>query len=189
MKLREESMSHQEKLKAEEKQESCSFDTSQSSAIRGVAFPVSDALERAMNDIVSGKTECVTIVVADEKFDVDYNGTCSIDDVVSKINGSLPRFTFWTYNHNFEDKDLSSIFFIYSCPTSSKVKERMVYSSSKASIVNYALSKGIVIEQTLETSDVADLTSSFLHNYIHPPKEVETVYKKPSRPGRPATKK
>lgn len=69
------------------------------------------------------------------------------------------------------------------------MKERTVYSSSKNSLLSFVQGLGINVEANLETSDVSDLTSSFLHEYFHPKKVVEQIVKKPTRPGRPQTKK
>lgn len=120
---------------------------------------------------------------------MDYAGKGGIEDVSTKIEPNAPRFTFWVYNHTFEDQDLSTVYFIYSCPTQSKVKDRTVYSSSKNSLLSHVTSLGINVEANMEVSDVSDLTSSYLHEYFHPKKVVEQVVKKPTRPGRPGTKK
>jgi len=135
------------------------------------------------------KLKILVLKVEKEVIHVDFSGDCSIENVSSKIETSQPRFTFWIYNHTFEEKDLQTVYFIYSCPTSSKVKDRTVFSSGKNPLLSYVSGLGLKIEQNLECSEVSDLTSTFLHEYLHPQIIKEEVYKKPTRPGRPVTKK
>ena len=59
------------------------------------------------------------------------------DEMAVLISNSEPRFTFFRYQHEHEANIQSSIVFVYTCPTAS-VKERMLYASSKAGIIETA---------------------------------------------------
>eukprot|EP01080_Neovahlkampfia_damariscottae_P005397 gene5397-9210_t len=176
----EEIMTNDERQVKEEKQESASFTTISSSGVRGVTFPITDDAKESMT---SGE-EIIVLKIEDETIQLDFKGKCSIEEISTKIESTLPRFIFWKYQHTFENEQLSTLFFIYSCPTSSKVKQRMVYSSSKSAMLKYASEFGLTIDQNLEVSDVSDLDYELLHYYVHPKKVEEVTFKKPTRPGK-----
>lgn len=55
----------------------------------------------------------------------------------STISSTEPRYSFYRYAHA-DSSAGSAIIFIYTCPTSSKIKERMIYASSRNSASNLA---------------------------------------------------
>lgn len=58
--------------------------------------------------------------------------TTDVDDLSTTISDSEPRYSFFRYaHHDAAGLDVESLVFIYTCPSSSKIKERMVYASSK----------------------------------------------------------
>ncbi|ORY27213.1 hypothetical protein BCR39DRAFT_483792 [Naematelia encephala] len=63
------------------------------------------------------------------------------------------------------------VIFIYTCPSSSPIKSRMVYSSGVRSVQQDASDKADVeIATKLETSDISDLTESYLKSSLGPAK-------------------
>jgi hypothetical protein len=63
LKSNEDSMSHEEKIKREERDESCSFvDNHQTSTVRGVNFPVTDNLSSKMSELKSKSIEMLVVV-------------------------------------------------------------------------------------------------------------------------------
>jgi len=178
-------MSFSEKIKKEERDESASYGSVSTSGLKGIQFPISnDAIEN-LKLIGENKIDLLILKIENEKFEVDFAGQCDISEVQSKVAKIEPRFIFFfNYNHNFEDKDMIVFYFIYCCPTDSKVKERMKYSSSKSTITSYGSEHGIIFKNApnIEVSDAIDLTKDFLHNYIHPVKVEEVVFKKPAKP-------
>lgn len=57
------------------------------------------------------------------------------DGLASAISNAEPRFSFFKYTHNLDGSEQSPVVFIYTCPSGSKVKQRMVYATSKAGLV------------------------------------------------------
>lgn len=53
------------------------------------------------------------------------------DGLASAISDTEPRYSFFRYTHHVERSEQSPIVFIYTCPSGSKIKERMVYASTK----------------------------------------------------------
>lgn len=63
------------------------------------------------------------------------------DSVGSHISPSSPRYTFYHY----PDSDV--VMFIYTCPSDSSIKERMLYASSRANVINTAGEQGLKISK------------------------------------------
>lgn len=60
-------------------------------------------------------------------------GTTSTDanDLSSAMSDTEPRYSLFRYTHPLEGREHAPIVFIYTCPSGSKIKERMVYASCK----------------------------------------------------------
>ena len=65
---------------------------------------------------------------------IELAGTSSTnaDGLAASISDSEPRYSFFRYSHEFEGQEQSPVVFIYTCPSQSKIKERMLYASSKS---------------------------------------------------------
>jgi len=114
-------------------------------------------------------------------------GTSSIEpaQLASAISGSEPRYAFYRFEHQFQGQQQSPVVFLYSCPTESKVKERMVYASSR-NFVSEKLAEehGVKVEKRLEASSPSDFTEKLLHEEFHPQTEAKSAFARPKRPGR-----
>lgn len=72
--------------------------------------------------------------------------TTDADGLSAAISDTEPRYSFFRYtHHDAEGLNQDSLVFIYTCPSSSKIKERMVYASSKLTFLN-AVQKELGIE-------------------------------------------
>jgi hypothetical protein len=63
--------------------------------------------------------------------------------------------------------DSYALVFIYSCPTSSSIKNRMLYASSRSAILSVAAELGVKVDTKIETSEVDELTLKFLFKQVH----------------------
>lgn len=78
--------------------------------------------------------------------------------VAGTISTNEPRYSF--YSSPSASGDQPEIIFIYTCPTSSKVKERMIYSTSKSWTRTVAeRDAGITIAKSLEATEPSELTA------------------------------
>lgn len=59
------------------------------------------------------------------------SSSTNADGLASAISNTEPRYSFFRYSHQVEGSEQSPIVFIYTCPSGSKIKERMVYASTK----------------------------------------------------------
>ena len=83
---------------------------------------------------------------------------------------------------------------MYTCPSKSKIRERMLYSSCRAGVLEAAKNEaGLKVDKKLETTDVSDLTESFILEELHPASQSAfgsstginspRGFSKPTRPG------
>ncbi|KAI7850978.1 hypothetical protein BDC45DRAFT_446062, partial [Circinella umbellata] len=129
----------------------------------GIAFPFTDKALEALGELQKPKDErkanFVSLYLEKETIELDTTSDVSINDVHSKLPENAPRFTFYTLT--VDDTDV--VLFIYTCPSSSKIRERMLYSSSKANVITNASSElKLEVTKKLETSDPSDLTEDYL---------------------------
>lgn len=59
----------------------------------------------------------------------------NVEQVSSVISDSDPRYSFYRYIDKHEGQEQAAIIFIYTCPSLSKIKERMIYASSRAGVI------------------------------------------------------
>lgn len=76
-----------------------------------------------------------------QKFDIpnetivlDSTTDTSAAGLASAISSSEPRYSFYRHTND-------AVLFIYTCPTTSKIKERMIYATSERSLRNLATSE------------------------------------------------
>ena len=89
---------------------------------------------------------------------------------LESIPSDRPSYSFYAYpgsaSGNTTDAggegDGDQIVFLYTCPGSSKVKERMVYASARMSMLLAAKGEGVSVSKRLEQGDVGDITAERL---------------------------
>lgn len=91
-------------------------------------------------------TETVTLLASETNVKTDA--------VPPLIPSNRPSYTFYTVPHG---PGVSGAIFIYVCPGNSKVKERMVYASSRRGVLHIAEGEGVKILKTLEAGEPDDL--------------------------------
>ncbi|KAG2391746.1 hypothetical protein C9374_013231 [Naegleria lovaniensis] len=167
--------------------------TTSSTAPRGVEFPFEPSAQKAIDNFVRGSSMMVVLKVDIENEKIllcqehKDSSPISVDELKQMIADNEPRYIFFHFEYEHEEADSNKkTVFIYSCPTKSKVKQRMLASASKSHVLStVTASDAVKVEASLEISDVSDLTHDFLVKYLHPPKqESATKFSKPKRPGR-----
>ncbi|KAG0321753.1 Toll-like receptor 9 [Podila horticola] len=138
----------------------------------------------------------LAIDVENEKIDLVTESKITADQVNKNIDGDAPRFTFFAYEHTHSGTEHDTLVFMYTCPSKSKIRERMLYSSCRSGVLQAAKDEaGLNVDKKLETTDVEDLTEDFLLEELHPKSHaVNSPYSnsgagagrgfsKPARPG------
>lgn len=174
-------------VKQQEMRADISVDSKQSH-MTGVQFPVTDAALAKLAELKDKKLSLVqlelnidneTIVLADTKENVAAN------DLAQNIPEDKGRYVFYVFKHTFEGDYMESIVFVYSMPGyKCSIKDRMLYSTCKGPLLDVATDNiGLVIEKKIETSDPKELNEEFLHDQLHPRKDlIRQKFAKPPKP-------
>ncbi|KAI8823616.1 uncharacterized protein EV422DRAFT_611920 [Fimicolochytrium jonesii] len=157
--------------------------TTRRSHAQGVSFAFADEARKSLSDLASGSVNIVVLAVnvAEERVDLSNASTGSFGDLTRLVEANTPRFLFYK-------PDAGNSAFIYICPPSSKVKERMLYSSSRASVLLAAEEQGFTVSKKFEVSSIDEVTEAELKDEqetaASTPDSVRKTFARPLRPGR-----
>ncbi|KAI7866403.1 hypothetical protein BDF14DRAFT_837581 [Spinellus fusiger] len=138
----------------------------------GVAFPLSQEAIDALKHLNKTKEErqhnFVVLHLNNEKIELDTASTVAVEELRKAIPSNVPRFSFYVFEHEHEGETKEVIVFVYTCPSSSKIREKMLYSSSKAGVITGAKTEAdVYVVKKFETSDPEDVTSEYLLEDIY----------------------
>ncbi|KAK9472263.1 uncharacterized protein V1510DRAFT_417772 [Dipodascopsis tothii] len=160
----------------------------------GVAMPMSASAEGALAGLAEAGPHRKTLVVleidvAAEKLELVAAIESDGSDLTANMVGDSPRYTFFLYEHEHAGQTEESLVFIYTCPPTARIKERMLYASARAAVLAEAERlSGLRVAKKLEASDsdeIAALSPAALHKELHPPKETtRAAFARPKAPGR-----
>ncbi|KAL2864460.1 twinfilin [Aspergillus lucknowensis] len=102
------------------------------------------------------------------------------ESVQTHISSSSPRYTFYHYPES------DAVIFIYTCPSGSSIKERMLYASSRMYGLQLAEEQGLKVSKKIEAGSPDEITGERLHEEVNPPQNdgLRRGFAKPRRPGR-----
>ncbi|XP_015906353.1 twinfilin-2 [Parasteatoda tepidariorum] len=155
--------------------------------MQGVCFPVSDDVINAFCDIKDLRVSYVQMSIDMDKEEINLEKRLQIDvnSLASQIPSDHARYHLFRMSHFYEGDNLNSIVFIYSVPGyNCPVRERMLYSSCKAPLLNVIENKiGIDLAKKIEIDDPEELTEEFLLDQIHPKQNIfKQKFSKPKGP-------
>lgn len=164
------------------------FDEVKVSAIMGIPIPAAETVEPDLKSLQAGSVNCVELILNPE---TEVLGSKSYNSTVSDLSANLPakepRYFLLQYKMDFEGKSEDHKVFIYYCPMSCIPKQKMFYSSSKATILKLLTQLGIEKVVNLEADTPTEITDQVIQNEIHPPKAEDTSFAKPKAGGRKTT--
>ncbi|CZT15168.1 related to TWF1-twinfilin, an actin monomer sequestering protein [Ramularia collo-cygni] len=153
----------------------------------GVELDVGEGVLAALRSVKEERGRLVQLGfrLPDEKLvlEGDESGV-QAQDVAGKLSTAEPRYSF--YSAEGED----GVVFIYTCPTASKIKERMVYSTGKSWTRTFAeRDVGIVVGRSLEGTEPEDITAELVggnaaEEGVAELKPSTSGFARPKRPGR-----
>ncbi|KAH8805617.1 hypothetical protein F5884DRAFT_677914 [Xylogone sp. PMI_703] len=154
----------------------------------GVKMPITDealsALKRLGEDGGDNLVQ-LKINTASELMELASATSTDISSLSTTISATEPRYSFYRYAHTYQGESLSPILFIYTCPSGSKIRERMLYAASSKSAMDVGESEaGIKIEKKIETGSPEDLSQEGIEGDLHPKVETKRAFDRPKRPGR-----
>ncbi|KZT42030.1 actin depolymerizing protein [Sistotremastrum suecicum HHB10207 ss-3] len=168
----------------------------------GVGLPWSSEAEQALQSLTQQDQSHVVVLDIDlsaETVKFVASEAASPDTFHTLIPTSAPSFAFFLWIHERQGETRRDIFFVYSCPTSSPIKSRMIYASGAASVSDSAkqvLGDEQPILNKFETSDPKELNEHYINEQlgwnqtsgdqaqsIDPPK-AKQAFARPKGPGR-----
>lgn len=154
----------------------------------GINCPITEAAKQAIKDLKRGSYNYLQFHIELDKEEIHITKADNID--VHKLSSQVPtdhaRFHIFLFKHSYDGDYLESFVFIYSMPGyNCSVKERMMYSSSKAPFLDTINSLGIDITKRLEVDDASELSEENLIDELHPKKMLhKQQFAKPAPPSR-----
>ncbi|KAF8636544.1 hypothetical protein AX17_003356 [Amanita inopinata Kibby_2008] len=137
-----------------------------------VGFRWSEEAETAIVNLGRGDGCAVVVIQVDPEIET-LTLTCSKDISIEHLPEALPTvdpcYVFFAWPHSLTTPPRREIIFIYSCPSTSRVKHRMLYSSG--SLSTFRAGKGIILASSpmayiasrkIETSDPKELDGAHL---------------------------
>jgi twinfilin-like protein len=125
------------------------------------------------------------INIATETMELASGTTTPISSLSSTISSTEPRYSFYRYTHTYNGSSSSPVLFIYTCPSGSKIKERMLYAASSRSAIQVAEAEaGLKVEKKIEASSPDEISEESIDGDLHPKVEVKKAFERPKRPGR-----
>ncbi|KAJ9064760.1 Twinfilin-1 [Entomophthora muscae] len=148
--------------------------TSRSSHVSNVNLTLDPETYSILDDYLAGNTNLVMLDIDSKTekvhaIDSGCSSQVAVDQLAYLFPTDTPRFTIYKYKAD----DMTTDVFIYSCPNASPIRDRMIYSSSRAILYNQLAAKGFDIQTRLEVDDPYDLTEEFLTDRICKPKEAQ----------------
>ncbi|KAI1001897.1 hypothetical protein K3495_g6306 [Podosphaera aphanis] len=158
-----------------------------SHVISGVRMAASDEVMAALQQLAKSEGEenlvQLRINAQSEVVELESYTATAINDVGKTISNAAPRYSFYRYDHTHKGISSSPILFIYTCPSGSKVKERMLYAAFSRSAQLLSEEVGIKIEKKIEESDPSEISEEGVLSDLHPTVEVKKGFERPRRPG------
>ncbi|KAJ5348839.1 uncharacterized protein N7506_002092 [Penicillium brevicompactum] len=146
-----------------------------------VSMPVDEAAKTALRDLQDGGLVQLTIDIPTEKIILaDSKAGVEASAVASHISSSSPRYSFYHYPGS------DVVVFVYTCPSGSSIKERMLHASSRRNAITVAEQEGHKILKKIEASGPDEITDERLQEEVNPPRDQGPArgFARPRRPGR-----
>ncbi|KAF9052670.1 actin depolymerizing protein [Panaeolus papilionaceus] len=165
----------------------------------GVGLSWSPDVEAAVHELKHGTGESVLVATIDPQTEtIILHSQSQLDSLplAEFVPKSDPSFIFFARDFQSESGQTRQIVFIYSCPSTSPVKHRMLYSSTSGPTYN-SLKTSLADEPSIslapkriETSDPSELTKEFLESEFNltsnvaPAPTQQKAFAKPKGPPR-----
>ncbi|KAJ5604087.1 hypothetical protein N7537_007043 [Penicillium hordei] len=146
-----------------------------------VSMPVDEGAKSALRDLRDGGLVQLTVDIPTEKIVLaDSQSGVEANSVATHISSSSPRYSFYHYPGS------DVVIFVYTCPTGSSIKERMLHASSRRNAITVAEQEGLKIEKKIEASSPDEITGDRLQEEVTPARDQGPTrgFARPRRPGR-----
>ncbi|OAF71620.1 hypothetical protein A3Q56_00594 [Intoshia linei] len=151
-----------------------------------IEFPIDDILSTNIKSFNKSKYNYLRMKIKDERFVFDCHKKIDFDQLINQYDQDEPRY------HLFNIPSENKIVFIYTLPESGcKIKDRMIYASSRSAIVNYIKKFDVEIFKNIEVDGPDGLNITNILQEINPQNyhREEVIFEKAKMPGRRTRKK
>ncbi|KAJ3020891.1 Twinfilin-1 [Thoreauomyces humboldtii] len=142
--------------------------------------PLAEDGTAALLQLKEGAVKSVVLYMSleTEKISVKETGQKGFADLSSLVEPGAPRFVFFSY-------DTDSYAFVYVCPPAAKIREKMVYSTFRNSLI-LAVENDMEIKltQKIEVDAIDELENPEHVSPVGTPETVKKSFGRPARPGR-----
>ncbi|KAJ2452178.1 Twinfilin-1 [Coemansia sp. RSA 2336] len=148
---------------------------SRRSHVASAQYPLDSAAESALRDFSRGTINFVLLTIDTDKETVVAPQAASLQshaELAACLPQDQPSYVLYWF-------DNSTTLFIYSCPTASSVRNRMVYSTFRQGIIANAAELGINIQIRLELDDPREITAAWLAEEVRSRTQPEAAVAKP----------
>ncbi|OJJ47014.1 hypothetical protein ASPZODRAFT_151596 [Penicilliopsis zonata CBS 506.65] len=142
---------------------------------------VDEEAKRALRELQPGGIVQLAIDIPTETIKLaTAQDNVAVDAVSGLISESSPRYTIYHYPGS------ETVIFIYTCPSGSSIKERMLYASSRMSAFQLAEGEGLKIAKKIEASTPDEISGERLLEEFNPAQDegARRGFARPRRPGR-----
>ncbi|KAJ5940314.1 hypothetical protein N7516_000482 [Penicillium verrucosum] len=146
-----------------------------------VSMPVDEGAKSALRDLRDGGLVQLTVDIPTEKIVLaDSQSGVEANSIATHISSSSPRYSFYHYPGS------DVVIFVYTCPTGSSIKERMLHASSRRNAITVAEQEGLKVEKKIEASSPDEITGDRLQEEVTPARDQGPTrgFARPRRPGR-----
>ncbi|MCJ1465639.1 Twinfilin-1 [Pseudocyphellaria aurata] len=130
----------------------------------GASLKIDGEVRRLLEDLRQGSGDNLVqlkINIQSESIELAGTSSTSVEGLAGIVSDTEPRYSLFRYTHDFEGAQQSPLIFIYTCPSGSIIRERMIYASSKLGIIRAAeddlgleFAKKVPLPPPLSTSQV-----------------------------------
>ncbi|PIK54199.1 Twinfilin-1 [Apostichopus japonicus] len=157
--------------------------------MKSVGFPVVREALEALRDFKNKKVNYVQLLldITAEEVHLALSESTTVTELPSRIPTDTARYHLFRFDHTYEGDRFDSAIFIYSMPGyKCPIKERMLYSSCKSTLLDVIENEdqgGIEITRKLELDSGEELSEDYLLEEIHPKKNLHRpAFAKPKGP-------
>ncbi|KAJ2259125.1 Twinfilin-1 [Coemansia sp. RSA 455] len=160
--------------------------------VSGATVAMNDELRLALGEYIRGSTNFVLVAwdPATESFVLDRKAWLeSPAELMQAVAQDSPCYAFYWYGG-------STSLFVYSCPSTSNVRQRMVYSSFKYGFLVTVKQMGVNVHVKMEVDSIDELSAAAIAEEVEAKAAEEAPraapstqpkFKRPAPPGRPRT--
>uniref|UniRef100_A0A224XSC9 Twinfilin n=1 Tax=Panstrongylus lignarius TaxID=156445 RepID=A0A224XSC9_9HEMI len=145
---------------------------SRGATLNTLNMPLSDQAKEGLAALAAEQVNYVRLAIdiLQERIDVDMTSVIQAKELGTNVPEDTARYHVFRYQYKHDGQDKKAIVFIYSMPGySCPIKERMLYSSSKAPLIETVESiLGVKVDKKMEVDSGKEVSEECLYEALNP---------------------